>query len=143
VGLTTPVRDRFFRQYGAGFRLTTQFYDQNDKTLNSPAMVAVSFGQNELVSGGKFRGVAARIEATYPLRLEKISDSLVLYLFGRVNTALGASHQTTPLLLQTATGVTATDPAVAIIAQPSNRDLYTIGVGVDAAALITAMLNKK
>ncbi len=141
LGLTTPERDRFFRQYGAGLRLTTFFFeDALGMPQPGPAMVAVSLGQNELVSGGYLRGVVTNVEGIYPLRVlevRKSGEQFVLYLFGRANLRISGSRQTTPLLLQPATGISAADPRVAVIAQPSNRDMYSIGVGVDVVALIS------
>src|SRR3954470_21351907 len=141
VGLTTPNRNRFYRQYGAGLRLTTRFYDADDKILPAPAMVAFSVGQNELVSGGTLRGVTGKFEGFYPLSIgqPKSTDRFVLYLFGRANLHFGHATESTPLILQQASGILPDNPGIAVIAQPSARDSYTIGVGIDAVQLITRL----
>lgn len=138
VGLTAPDRNRFYRQYGAGFRLTTRFYDKNGGVLPSPAMVGISLGQNELVSGGRLQGLAGKFEGFYPLTIgdPNPDGKFVLYLFGRANLHFGRATEATPLVLQRATGIQADNPAIAVISQPSARDTYTIGVGIDAAQLI-------
>jgi hypothetical protein len=141
VGLTAPNRDRFYRQYGAGLRLITRFYDDKDNILPAPAMVAFSVGQNELVSGGKMRGVTGKFEGFYPLSVgePKATDRFVIYLFGRANLHFGHATETTPLVLQQAAGILPDNSGIAVIAQPSSRDSYTIGVGIDAVQLISKL----
>lgn len=151
IGLTIPDRDRFFRQYSAGFRLTTRFYDPAGEELPQPAMVAAAFGQHELVSGGQLRGVVGKFEGFYPLPLgTRDSGAPIFYLFGRANLRLSQGGERTPLVLKRALGsdgkiVPADDAGIAIIASASQRDLYTIGVGVDAVQIIDAIgkLRKK
>jgi hypothetical protein len=144
VAFTPPDRDQFYRQYGAGLRLTTRFYDENHILLPSPAMVSASFGQNELVSGSRLRGVVGRFEGFYPYRIR--STGLEFYLFGRANLKLGPASQRQPVVLQLAkdssgAAIPITDPGVAIIAEPSRRDLYTIGFGVDLSSVVNKWLN--
>jgi hypothetical protein len=145
VGLTTPNRNRFYRQYGAGFRLITRFYDSDDNILPAPAMVGFSVGQNELVSGGTLRGVTGKFEGFYPLTIgePKASDKFIIYLFGRANLHFGHAMESTPLVLQQATGILPDNPGIAVIAQPSARDSYTIGVGIDAVQLISKLKTPK
>ena len=153
VGLTVPQRDRYFRQYGAGFRLSSFSFDKNRDPDPSPAMASISFGQNELVSGGQLRGVVMSAEAFYPLRMGSDSGSKwpVIYFFGRVSMHLSGASQSTPLFLSPATTkdasgndvpVPPTNAGVAIIASPSARDLYTIGAGIDAVQIIGAWFPK-
>jgi hypothetical protein len=122
-------------------RLTTRFYDAGDKILPAPAMVAFSVGQNELVSGGTLRGVTGKFEGFYPLSIgpPKSTDPLVIYLFGRANLHFGHATESTPLILQQAAGILPDNPGIAVIAQPSARDSYTIGVGIDAVQLISKL----
>jgi hypothetical protein len=139
VAFTTPVRDRFYLQYGAGFRLTAHSSDSNGNTLPGVAMISAAFGQNEFVTGGLLRGMVGTFEAFYPLPLGSSTKvSAVFYLFGRTTLRLGgASSSSTPLALTPAPQVPVTSPNVAVIALPSNRDLYAIGIAIDAAQLIS------
>lgn len=139
TGFTTPDRDRFFWEYGAGIRLTVPFFDKANLQRSGPAMLTYMLGQNQLVSGGVSRGVVQRLEGFYPLPLgERFETNITtLYLFGRVDMRLASPHQTTPFILQPApTTVNGFDPNVNIVALRSNRDIYTIGVGIDAVKLI-------
>ena len=138
IGLTAPASDRFFRQYGAGFRLTTRFFDPTGRALHAPAMISASFGQNELVTGGSWRGVVGTFEAFYPLPLgTRTRQIATFYLFARTSLRLGGRPAfQTPLALSPASQVPVTNPYVALIALPSNRDQYTIGLGIDALQLI-------
>ena len=151
VGLTPPDRERAFWQYGAGFRLTTRFFDPDRSLIPAPAMVSASFGQNELVTGGKRRGIVGTFEGFYPLPLGiRTKEVATIYLFGRANLKFGrAALLETPLALapaingsgSQATPVPITDPSVAVIAFASNRDLYAIGVGGDAVQIIKSIMS--
>ncbi len=144
IAFTTPARDRFFRQYGAGFRLTTRFFDSSGAALPGTATLSVSFGQNEFVTGGMLRGIVGTFEAFYPIPLgSRTKGAAVFYLFGRTDLRLGGPAAfSTPLALIPAPLVPATNPNVAIIALPSNRDVYTIGIGIDAVQLILSFKAK-
>ena len=142
TGFTTPDRRQFYWEYGAGIRLTNLFFDETGLQSGSPAMVTYSLGQNQAVTGGLSQGFVQRIEGFFPLHLGDRFDKNVttLYLFGRVDMRLAHLKQTTPLVLQPAPPtVNPYDNDVNIIAVPSNRDLYTIGVGVDAVKLIKSI----
>ena len=152
VGLTGPDHPRFYWQYGAGFRLTTRYFDPDGTMAAAPALFSATFGQNELVTGGYRRGIVATFEGFYPLPLgPRGKNTNLIYLFGRADLRLGrASIGTTPLALSSPPTkdkdgnpitVSATDTDVAIIAVPSNRDLYSIGVGLDALQVINAIKN--
>jgi hypothetical protein len=146
TGFTTPDRDRFYWEYGAGLRLMTFFFDEAGLQGASPAMVTYSLGQSQLVSGGVNRGIVQRLEAFFPLPLGNRFKDNDLYLFGRVEMRIAAAHQTTPFILEPADATIAGfNPQVNIVSMRSNRDLYTIGVGVDAVKLmktITLQSNK-
>jgi len=139
TGFVTPDRDKFFAEYGAGLRLTELFYDSAGLQGTSPAMVTYTLGQNQSVSGGISRGIVQRIEGFFPLPLgERFAENVTtVYLFGRADLRIGAPHQTTPFILEPAdASIAGFDPQVNIVAVRSNRDVYTIGVGVDAVKLI-------
>jgi hypothetical protein len=139
TGFITPDRGRFFWEYGAGLRLMTLYLDKSGTQSVTPAMLTYTLGQNQVVSGGVSSGIVQRVEGFLPLPLGDRLDKKVttLYLFGRVDMRLAKPKQTTPFVLQPApTGVNGFDSDVNIVSVRSNRDLYTIGVGVDAIKLI-------
>jgi len=139
TGFTTPDRGRFYWEYGAGLRLTTLYFDKSDVQGVTPAMLTYSLGQNQVVSGGVSSGVVQRVEGFFPLPLgDRFAKTITtLYLFGRVDMRVARGKQSTPFILQPApAGVNGFDSDVNIVTVRQNRDLYTIGVGVDAIKLI-------
>lgn len=145
AAFTLPDRDQFYHQYGAGLRLTTRFYDENHNLIPAPAMVSATFGQNDLVSGGKLRGVVGRFEGFYPYRIK--SPGVTIFFFGRANLKLGHANERQPIALQPATDnsgnpIPISNPQVAIVGEPSRRDLYTIGFGFDFSSVFAQWLNR-
>ena len=146
VGFVNQDRDRFFRQYSVGLRLTT-FYvkkgmrGQSDVPYTAaPAVISASVGQNEVVTGGKFDGAVARFEAFYPLLIagDRSSRSPIVYLFGAALLRLGAANQTTPFILKQVdpAAIDAAIPNMAVVATPTTRDTYMIGAGIDLTQLL-------
>lgn len=141
VGFVEPDRDRFFRQYSVGLRLTTlyakkgKFGQPDEPYLAAPAMLSVSFGQNEMVTGGRLDGVVGRFEAFYPLLIagDRSDRSMIVYLFGSALLRLGSANQTAPFILKEVdtTVVHGYDPTVAIVPAATNRDTYMIGFGIE------------
>ncbi len=64
IGFVPPDRERFYRNFGVGFRFTT--FDR-DQPLAPPATYTFSVGQDESITGGIFRSVVGRLEVFYPL----------------------------------------------------------------------------
>ncbi|HLM58655.1 MAG TPA: hypothetical protein VK422_21305 [Pyrinomonadaceae bacterium] len=140
IAFVSPDRQSFFRQYYAGIRLKTHFFedlgeakkDQRYKVVNRPgAVFDVTVGQNEAVTGGRLRGTVLRMEGFYPF---PILDSSSLYLYGTGIFNLRRNPQISdPLILATAPStVTVPNPEVFIVTSPlSNRDYYRIGIGVN------------
>jgi hypothetical protein len=117
AGLVSSTVNRPFQQYGAGFRLTRRFINSKGQPLSTPAMIAASFGQNELVTEGVRRGIVGTFEGFYPLPVAIGSKEFgALYLFGRATLSLSG-------------------------ARPGDRDVYSIGVGVDAVQLIKSIVS--
>jgi hypothetical protein len=143
TGFVTPDRGRFYWEYGAGFRLSTLYFDKSNVLGTiTPAMLTYTLGQNQVVTGGISSGVVQRIEGFFPLPLGQRFSSKVttVYLFGRVDMRLARPKQIAPFILQPApAGVNGFDSDVNIVTVRSNRDLYTIGVGVDAVKLIRSI----
>ena len=168
IGFASPDRDRFYRQYSAGLRLTTFYADGNrgapQRLTSPPAMVSVSLGQNELVSGGTMRGVVARLEAFYPLPIRGDRQALYssIYLFLSVQKRLSKPQISDPLILNPVTLATTspcptTPPMDSItpcttlnnfiangvtVTAPSNRDIYKLGVGMDLIRLFRMRSDK-
>jgi hypothetical protein len=129
LAFTTPDRDQFYRQWLAGFRISTF---ATNYPANPPATYAVTVGQDEVVTGGALRGAVARFDVFYPLPVNMGGLNLI-YLFGTATMQLRSSAMgTTPLFLDpAAAGVTATSPGTAILVCRNKRDYYRVGVGVD------------
>lgn len=148
TAFVTPDRGRFYWEYGAGLRLTTLYFDKSNVMGGvTPAMLTYSLGQNQVVTGGVSSGIVQRLEGFFPLPLgERFSKQVTtLYLFGRVDMRLARPKQIVPFILQPApAGINGFDSDLNIVTVRSNRDLYTIGVGVDAVGLIRSisLLNK-
>jgi hypothetical protein len=149
IAFVSPDRDQFFRQYFFGFRLTSQCADMTDHSpsITAPAMACLTFGQNELVTGGRLHGVVMRAEAFYPLPFGSRNPATNvlsgIYLFGTVQMYLKRRQNIDPFVLQPKPStVNAYDPNVAQVTVPSNREIYRIGVGIDLVSLITAMTHQ-
>jgi len=145
VAFIAPELERFPKEYLAGFRLSTHYRDPTGKPLtSSPAMLAFSVGQNQVITGGKFRGVVGRIEAFYPLPFGNRGETKAgafssIYLFGTAQMRFGGNTIAPPLVLAPVTGVSASDPSVTLIPSANTRDLYRIGFGVDMVGLISSL----
>jgi len=149
VAFVPPDRNLFYKQYLGGVRFTSHFADAaTGAPLSSPpALVSVGIGQNEQVTQGVLRGVTARFDAFYPLPIgQKRMDSnwqqafSGVYLFGVAEMRLSNSGTFPPLVLQQApSGTNAYDNDVSLVPIRLNRDLYMIGVGIDAIKVISGM----
>lgn len=142
IGFVSPDRDRFYRQYGLGFRYSK--YHPN-RQYEAPQTYSVTLGQDELITGGSLRSVVARVDGFYPLPINTSNGRFqFLYLFGTASLRLGRGQNTTPLVLAGAPStVTGTESNVAIVSTPSNRDTYRIGIGVDLVNLVRSALNQQ
>jgi hypothetical protein len=132
IAFITPDRDRFLRQYFAGFRFKTYNVEDGQLQRTFPATFDVTFGQNEAVTGGRLHKFVVGLDGFYPLPFP--DKTRFLYLFGSARLkAGGPKNNDTPFILATAaSSVKITDPTV-FIADPraTNRDTYRIGFGVD------------
>lgn len=146
IAFVTPERDRFFRQYYGGFRFNTYFFDKHGDVINGfPAMLDVTFGQNEIVTG-KLRNAVFRLEGFYPFPFA----AKLLYLYGTAMMKVGGGGVKTnlPLFLSPVTSLTLPDPNTVIVPidrNPnlrSNRDYYRIGVGINLMELLDKLRNR-
>jgi len=144
VGFVPPDRERFFRSYGVGFRMTS-FSDET--SIAPPTTYTVTFGQDEAVTEGALTSVVSRIDAFQPLPVGKANGNWnFLYLFGTANLRLSKARSIPALALQNpnANGVTVQpfDPNLAVVTLPNTRDTYRIGVGMDLINFIRSIGNK-
>jgi hypothetical protein len=137
IAFVSPERDRFFRQYLAGVRFKTYFYDKNDKPLTIfPAMYDFTVGQNEAITGS-LKGVILKFDGSTPL---PIKGADYLSIFGAAQLRLGRKiTNTLPSFFlepadSTANLFSSDTVIVPIDRYPqtiSNRDIFRIGIGVD------------
>jgi hypothetical protein len=139
VGFVPPNRERFYRNFGLGVRVTT--FDMDDQ-LVPPATYTLSFGQDEAITAGTFSSVVGKIDVFYPLQIPGTSSAKYkcLYLFANANLRLSKATSIPTFALQNpnANGTTVQpfDPNLAVITIPSSRDTYRFGVGIDLLTLI-------
>lgn len=144
VGFISPNLERFPKQYLAGLRLTTHYVDPSGMPLTtSPAMLAFTVGQNQVITGGRLSGIVGRVEAFYPLPFGNrkhgpASTFSSVYLFGDAQMRLGGSQSVPPLVLDPVS-TPASDPSVTLVSLPNTRDEYRIGFGVDLVNLISSL----
>jgi hypothetical protein len=146
VGFVPPNRERFYRNYGLGLRIST--FDT--KSLAPPATYMISFGQDESITGGHLTSVVGKIDVFYPLPLSlgsKAGNYQFIYLFGSANLRLSKPTTIPSFALQnpnaTRTAVQPFDPGLVVITVPTTRDTYRIGVGVDLVNLIQSLMSTK
>lgn len=134
IGIVNPDRDRFYRQWGFGFRYS-KFHSQ---AVESPETLTLTLGQDELITGGQFQSIVARFDAFYPLPVgSRNGQWWFLYIFGTASLRLSTGDDKTPLILERAPDtVNAYENTVTIVAKASTRDTYRIGIGVDLVNLM-------
>jgi len=135
TGFTIPDRDRFFRQYFAGMRLKTHYFDAANRPLERPpAILDLAYGQNEAVTRGRLYGGVVRVEAFYPLPFA----AQTVYLFGMSCLKLARAQETVPFYLNEAANVQPSNAEVYYInTGQSNRDYYRVGFGLDLVRVLT------
>ena len=151
-----PDRERFYRQYGAEIRYTSYDTSGGERKAPPPSMYSATIGQDQMITGGFYRGTVLKFDAFYPLTFELANDKPVaIYLFGTANMAVQKPANRTPLALQLVqdcgSGATSTeqnpcgvpiwDPNVAVFARASARDTYRIGIGIDVISFIKAIVS--
>ncbi|MEA2172613.1 MAG: hypothetical protein QOD00_205 [Blastocatellia bacterium] len=136
VAFVQSDRDRFFRQYYAGLRIQTFFFNLFNMPMQRfPAQLDLTVGQNEYVTGGKLHGPVIRIEGYYPLPYE---DLKFINIFGTAMLRPGHASTGIPLVLEPAPAGTVVPGAnVALVALPqASRDYYRAGVGLDFISFV-------
>jgi hypothetical protein len=139
IAFSNQDRSSFLRKYGAGFRSVYPFPCKSDSisaATGGSSACATAYGtldlgiaQDESITGGKLRGWVFKTDGVLPIPTGNVSW---LYLFGSVYIRFSRNVNNSPLILQTATGVTIPAPSVIVLPllQP-NRDYYRLGVGLN------------
>jgi hypothetical protein len=139
VSFIPPARNQYDTEYFGGIKLVTHYADKyGTQGLGPPALVSFTVGQNELVSGGELRGAVGRVEAFFPLSTGQSSLFSSVYLFGNAQIRLHGPQNLQPYNLALAT-TTSTPSNTLFVATPSNRDVYSIGLGVDLVKILGAL----
>lgn len=150
-----PDRERFYRQYGAGIRYTSYDTSGGESKAPPPSMYSATIGQDQMITGGFYRGTVLKFDAFYPLTFEVNDKPVAIYLFGTANMAVQKPANRTPRALQLVqdcgSGATSTeqnpcgvpiwDPNVAVIARASARDTCRFGVGIDVISFSKAIVS--
>ncbi len=141
IGLTAPDRERFYRQWGAGIRVTG--FEKN-RPYAPPSTYMITLGQDQLISGGLYKGTVARADVFYPLPIGKQDGKWqFLYLFGTANLRISKPSNGVVLALEPAAAtVNLYDSNVAVVSRASARDTYRIGLGVDFVNLFNSWRGK-
>jgi hypothetical protein len=143
VIFTPSDRTHFYRYYDGGFRLKLYAKDFPDSELRFPAILDLTVGQNEYVTGGNAHGPVLHIGGSVPIPRE---DSF--FLFGSFDLGLsrgsGGGPQLQLIPAPVTAGLTPTSPSVyTILTTQPNRDRYSIGFGVDIFHFLQSKSEKK
>jgi hypothetical protein len=140
LAFVSPDRDRFFRQFQAGFRFKTYYFSQRGNRIpRAPGMLDVTYGVNEAVTGGGIRGGVLRFDGFYPLPFDKLS---FIYLYGTaLMKPVKSKINGDPLILEPVNpelGLRAFSQNVRPIVVPQiDRDYYRIGFGIDFVNILS------
>jgi putative Ig domain-containing protein len=128
-------RDRFFRQYYAGIRMQTLFFNVHNVPLQRfPAQLDLQFGVNEYVTAGRVRGGVIRLDGYFPLPYESLR---FINLFGTAIIKPVRSQVKNTLILEQVEDQKKFDPKTAVLpVSHFNRDYYRVGVGIDFVSFI-------
>jgi hypothetical protein len=152
VAFVPKSPDRFLQQWGSGFRLYSLFTnkDSGDISFTAPATGEVSIGQNTAVTEGRFHGLVFHADAMYPVSIgPRGPSSVVVFLFGSVNTALRKNDFEKTLTLipafdSSGNPISVSAAGVTQISVDSNRrDTYRIGVGIDMVTVWNKIMAQK
>jgi len=140
VAFIPADRERFYRNYEAGFRFRIYGEDFDHHILRFPGIMDLTAGQDEYVTGGSLNGVVVHIGGLLPIAIPKVDG---IYAFGDLDSEVnGPSGSGAQLLLQpvpSTANVTYLSNTVYDISVPQpNRDRYRFGFGIDLFHLISA-----
>lgn len=141
VAFSNQDRSSFLLKYGAGFRTSNKFgcKDFSADCTPAPGVLDITFGQDEAVSRGLLRHVVFKLDGMLPIPTGKAA---YVYLFGSAYVRLAKNQDLSPLILQTATGVTI--PSASVVVLPlkiPDRDFYRLGVGLNINQIFCKMFS--
>lgn len=144
VALVSPDRENFFRQYYIGLRIKSHFFqrengDQPYTLVNRPgSMFDITWGQNELASGGRLRGSVLRFDGFYPLPILNTSS---VYIYGTAVLNIRRPGINDPLILTPAPATVTifSENVFPITRGGANRDYFRLGLGLNLIELVNSL----
>ncbi|MDQ3011786.1 MAG: hypothetical protein M3X11_13890 [Acidobacteriota bacterium] len=141
VAFAQTDRDRFFRQYYAGFRVQTFFFNRHDIPLQRfPVQLDLQYGINEYVTGGRARGGVVRLDGYFPLPYDSLN---FINLFGTAIFRPVRSQIEKTVVLEKTTGKLFDAQTAILPVSQFNRDYYRVGVGIDFVSFAGKLLKNK
>jgi hypothetical protein len=140
VAFSNRDRSNFLLKYGAGFRTTNRF-DCSDVNGCAPSwgVLDLTFGQDEAITRGILRHVVFKMDGILPIQM---GTAAYVYLFGSAYIRLAKNQDLSPLILQTASGVTIPSSTVIVLPlQIPDRDFYRLGVGLNLNQIFCKMFS--
>ncbi|MBS1790200.1 MAG: hypothetical protein JST85_20920 [Acidobacteria bacterium] len=138
VAFVPTDRDRFFRQYYAGIRMQTFFFNRHDVPLQRfPVQLDLQYGINEYVTGGRARGGVFRLDGYFPLPYDKLN---FINLFGTAIFRPVRSKIEKTIILEEVDGKFFDGKTATLPVSQFNRDYYRVGVGIDFVSFIGKLL---
>ncbi len=144
IAFSNRDRSDFLVKYGAGFRTSNKFDDCKDSapgTTCTPSfgVLDLTVGQDESITRGLLRHFVFKMDGILPI---KTGSAAYVYLFGSAYIRLAKNQDLSPLILQSASGVTIPSPTVIVLPlQIPDRDYYRLGVGLNINQIFCKMFN--
>ena len=158
IAFTPQDRSSFLLKYVAGIRLITRIRQKSSLgcSTESPdeehqpctrAVVDLTFGQDQAITGGRFHGTVFKSDATFPI------GSSGIVFFGTAAIRLRSDILSSTLILAPtpiSTGSGAAVVGAVIIPSPSvfvlplrqpDRDFYRFGVAIDLVKIVPKLFN--
>lgn len=135
VAFATSDRTRFFREWFVGLRLKTVYFADNGAASHRfPAILDLTLGQDEAVSGGKLSGLVLGVDGFIPLPWRQVAW---IHLFGSARMGLeGSAFGDALILARAPSDVTVPRGDVEVVTLDTiDRDFYRVGVGINAMEL--------
>ncbi|MFN0109939.1 MAG: putative Ig domain-containing protein [Blastocatellia bacterium] len=134
-------RDRFFRQYYAGIRMQTFFFNRHDVPIQRfPVQLDLQYGINEYVTSGRVRGGVLRLDGYFPLPYDSLN---FINLFGTAIVRPVRSKIEKTLILEEVSGKFFDDKTAMLPVSQFNRDYYRVGIGIDFVSFVGKLLGNR
>jgi hypothetical protein len=137
-------RTHFYRYYDGGLRLKIYASDYTDKERRFPAILDLTIGQNEYVTGGRLQGAVLHVGAMLPI---PHADSFFIY--GSIDMGLsnnnggGPQLQLVPVPVETPAITTTSANVYPVLTSQPSRDRYQFGFGIDAIHFFSSLKKTK